>query len=68
MNVSVNEAGRRGGLAVFRTRGRQFFAEIGRKGQRALRARHPNMASRWGKLGGRPKKPKLEDVMGNEGK
>jgi len=68
MNVSVNEAGRRGGLAVSRTRGRRFFVAIGRKGQRAMRARYPDMASRWGKLGGRPKKPKLEEIMGNEGK
>lgn len=68
MGISVNEAGRRGGLAVFRHRGRRFFAEIGRKGQRAMRARYPNMAQKWGKLGGRPKKPKLKEVMGNEGK
>jgi len=68
MSITVNEAGRRGGLTVFRHRGRQFFTEIGKKGQRAMRARYPNMASRWGKLGGRPKKPKLEEVMGNGSK
>jgi len=66
--ISVSEAGRRGGLAVLKTRGRRFFAEIGQKGQRVMRVRYPNMASQWGKLGGRPKKPKLEEVMGNEGK
>ncbi|MCD6230324.1 MAG: hypothetical protein J7J88_00330 [Dehalococcoidia bacterium] len=68
MSITVNEAGHRGGLTVFRTRGGQFFAEIGKKGQRAMRARYPNMASQWGKLGGRPKKPKLEEVVGNGSK
>ena len=68
MGITVNEAGRRGGLAVFRTRGQQFFAEIGRKGQQAMRARYPDMAQKWGKLGGRPKKPRLEEVMGSGGK
>ena len=68
MGITVNDAGRKGGLAVSRTRGRQFFAEIGRKGQQAMRAQYPDMAQKWGKLGGRPKKPKLEEVMGNGSK
>ena len=68
MSITVSEAGRRGGLSVFGARGCQFFAEIGKKGQRAMRARHPNMASQWGKLGGRPRKPKLEEITGNESK
>jgi general stress protein YciG len=65
--ISVNEAGRRGGLAVLRARGRGHFIELGRKGQRATRLRYPKMAAEWGKLGGRPRKPKLED-MGEEAK
>jgi len=68
MGITVNEAGRKGGLSVFRTRGRQFFAEIGREGQHAMRARYPDMASRWGKLGGRPRKPRLKEIMGSGGK
>lgn len=68
MSITVNEAGRRGGLSVFRARGCQFFAEIGKKGQRVMRARYPNMASQWGKLGGRPRNPKLEEITGNESK
>ncbi len=65
MAITVNEAGRRGGLTVFRARGCQFFAEIGKKGQRVMRARYPNMASQWGKKGGRPRKLKLDEVTGN---
>ena len=68
MSITVNEAGRRGGVTVFRDRGCQFFVEIGKKGQRVMRARYPNMASQWGKLGGRPKKPKLDEITGNESK
>lgn len=54
--VTVGEAGRKGGLTVLQKKGRNFFIEIGRKGQRVMRKRYPNMASEWGKKGGRPRK------------
>ena len=59
---NVREAGRLGGLTVFRTRGKAFFAEIGKLGQAAMRQKHPNMAREWGKRGGRPKKHSLGHV------
>ena len=59
MSITVIEAGRKGGLTVLHKKGRQFFSEIGRKGQQAMRAKYPSMASAWGKLGGRPKKSTL---------
>ena len=62
MSMSVNEAGRQGGLVVLNKYGKEFFAEIGRKGQKSLRKRYPNMASEWGRRGGRPKKLPLYDV------
>ncbi len=68
MSISVVEAGRRGGLAVLRKRGREFFSIIGRKGQTAMRRKYPGMASTWGRMGGRPKKPDLTEIMGEEGK
>ena len=68
MNITVNEAGRRGGLILAKNRGRQYFVEIGKKGQQAMRARYPNMSREWGKLGGRPKKPTLKQFMGDESK
>jgi len=68
MSITVAEAGRRGGLAVLRKRGRTFYSEIGKKGQAAMRHKHPGMASAWGKLGGRPRKPKLSELMGGDGK
>jgi len=60
--MNVVEAGRKGGLTVLQKYGRSFFVEIGRRGQRVTRQKHPGMASTWGKLGGRPKKPHLEDM------
>jgi hypothetical protein len=60
--LNVQEAGRLGGLAVLRKRGRAFFAEIGKSGQKAMRRKYPNMASVWGKLGGRPRKSSLGNM------
>ena len=57
--TTVNEAGRKGGLALLSKRGRKHFAEIGKKGQEVLIKRYPGMASKWGKKGGRPKKNNL---------
>ena len=62
MPMSVVEAGKRGGLTVLANRGRQFYAEIGRKGQQAMRAKYPNMASEWGRRGGRPRKLDLNSM------
>ena len=64
MSLTVAEAGRRGGLKVLQTRGRDHFVTIGRKGQEAMRRKHPNMAAEWGRRGGRPRKPTLAQYMG----
>lgn len=62
MSVTVAEAGRRGGLSLLRKRGRKFYSQIGRKGQKTTREKYPNMAREWGKLGGRPKKYSLDNM------
>ena len=49
MEITVSEAGRKGGLALLRKRGREHFAEIGKKGQEVMKERYPGMASSWGK-------------------
>jgi hypothetical protein len=54
--MSVVEAGRKGGLAVLRKKGYEYFRQIGKNGQRATRRKHPGMAREWGRLGGRPRK------------
>lgn len=57
--MSVVEAGRKGGLSTLAKRGRSWFVFLGKTGQEALRKKHPGMASQWGRLGGRPRKPSL---------
>ena len=66
--VTVNEAGRQGGLAVLKSRGKEFFIRIGSLGQASMRQKYPDKAREWGKLGGRPKKPALNTILGEEGK
>jgi hypothetical protein len=68
MYLTVAEAGKRGGLKLLKTRGRNHFVVIGKKGQAAMRRKYPHMASEWGKLGGRPKKLTLREIMGEKGK
>ena len=60
--ITVAAAGRKGGLSCLQKRGHTFYCQIGRKGQVAMRQKYPNMASVWGKLGGRPQKLPLNDV------
>lgn len=63
-DITVREAGRLGGLTVLRNHGREFYAEIGRQGQKVMRERYPGMARQWGKMGGRPRKPTLDEFLG----
>ena len=58
-DLSVREAGRRGGLALLKKKGKRHFSKIGKKGQEIMKQRYPNMASVWGKKGGRPRKNNL---------
>jgi len=57
--MTVEEAGRIGGLTVMKNKGRNFYVQIGRKGQSKMRKLYPGMASAWGKKGGRPRKKSL---------
>jgi len=68
MSLTVAEAGKRGGLKLLETRGRNYFVAIGKKGQAIMRQKYPSMANRWGKLGGRPRKPTLDSIMGEKSK
>ena len=57
--MDVKEAGKIGGRKVANKYGPAFFAEIGRLGQKRMRAKYPNQAVNWGRMGGRPKKVKF---------
>ena len=67
MAITVVQAGRKGGRSTLRRRGRKFYAHIGKIGQLAMRKKYPNMARTWGKMGGRPRKPTLTEIMGETG-
>jgi hypothetical protein len=67
-DFTVREAGRLGGLTVLLKHGKAHFIKIGRKGQKAMRAKYPGMASVWGKQGGRPRKFNLDINIGEQGK
>ena len=54
--MTIKDAGRKGGLALLHKRGKKHFAEIGKKGQEMMKKRYPGMASTWGKKGGRPRR------------
>jgi hypothetical protein len=58
-NITVQQAGRMGGLATLYSRGPGHFAVIGKKGQATTRKLYPDMAKIWGAKGGRPKKTNL---------
>jgi general stress protein YciG len=62
--MTVREAGKKGGLSCLRNRGKEFFSEIGKAGQQAMRGKYPGMAGEWGRRGGRPRKRSLADIMG----
>jgi len=67
MAMTVYEAGKKGGLACLRNQGTRFFSEIGKRGQQETRRRYPEMAARWGRLGGRPRKLTLRQIMEENG-
>ena len=50
--TSVNTAGKRGGDAAFAKLGREHYAELGRRGSRALQEARPNHLREIAILGG----------------
>jgi general stress protein YciG len=64
--VTVQEAGRRGGQATLQTQGKEHFQKIGRKGGKRTAELYRELLSEFGKKGGRPRRPVLNEVMGEE--
>ncbi len=59
-NLTVVEAGTKGGNTTFARYGKRHYQEAGRKGQASLSANISSEQRRsWGALGGRPKKHRL---------
>lgn len=64
--ISVKEAGRRGGCATLERRGRAFFQKIGAKGGRKTADLYRDLLSEFGRKGGRPRRPGLDENLGEE--
>lgn len=64
--ISVQEAGRRGGRATLENQGADFFKRIGTKGGRRTAELYGELLREFGRRGGRPRRPHLEDSAGKE--
>jgi general stress protein YciG len=60
--LTVAEAGRRGGQSTLERRGIGFFQEIGRKGGKRTAELYRDLLKEFGKHGGRPHRPSLIDM------
>ena len=62
--VTCREAGARGGRATVESQGTDFFKRIGRKGGQRTAELYRELLSEFGKKGGRPRCPTLDESMG----
>lgn len=65
--ISVREAGARGGRSTRdRYAGTGFYQRIGAIGGKRQKELYSELLAEFGKLGGRPKRPALEESAGEE--
>lgn len=64
--VTVREAGARGGRSTLERQGVEFFREIGKKGGQRTKELYGELLSEFGKKGGRPKRPTLDESAGEQ--
>lgn len=64
VEVSVREAGRRGGQSTLEHRGTEFFREIGAMGGKRTAELYADLLKEFGRKGGRPRRPNLENSVG----
>jgi len=64
--LTVRQAGARGGSRTLERHGREFFRAIGRKGGRKTAELYHELFSEFGKRGGRPRRPALDEYMEEE--
>jgi hypothetical protein len=62
--ITVAEAGRRGGTATRDRHGIGFYRRIGAKGGESTKKLYGHLFSELGKRGGRPKRPTLDSAGG----
>lgn len=62
--VSVREAGRRGGTTTRDRHGVEFYRRIGARGGEITKKRYGHLFSEFGRRGGRPRRPTLDEPTG----
>jgi len=64
--LTVAEAGRRGGRATLENQGVDFFRRIGAKGGKRTKELYADLLKEFGKRGGRPRRPMLGQNLGED--
>jgi len=64
--ITVAEAGRRGGTATRDRHGAEFYRQIGAKGGEVTKKRYAHLFSEFGRRGGRPRRPTLDEPTGEQ--
>ena len=62
--ISVSEAGQRGGKATLRNQGPDFFKNIGKRGGKRTAKLYGHLMRERGKRGGRPRRPRFNKGLG----
>lgn len=66
IEISVREAGRRGGNSTLQRRGIEFYRQIGRKGGKKTAEVYKKVLKHFGSMGGRPQRPNVTQKPGEE--
>jgi general stress protein YciG len=64
--ISVKAAGRRGGMTTRDRYGSDFYRRIGKMGGERTRELYAELLKEFGRRGGRPRRPTLDEYMGEE--
>ena len=64
--ITVRQAGARGGQATLQNQGIEFFRRIGKKGGQRTSELYGELLSEFGRRGGRPKRPMLDESVGEQ--
>ena len=64
--ISVQEAGRRGGCATRDRRGIEVLRKIAKRGGETTKKRYAHLFSEFGRRGGRPRRPALSESVGEK--
>jgi general stress protein YciG len=66
IEISVREAGRRGGNSTLQRRGIEYYRLIGRKGGKKTAELYKEVLKHFGSMGGRPRRPSVTRNPGEE--